>query len=65
MKNILFAMALVVAGAAFAQPVLAATEEPAPAATEPAKVKPAKHKSQRHMQKHERHSSVTKAHKAG
>jgi len=63
MKNVLFAMALVVVGAAFSQPVLAATEEPAPAATEPAKAKPAKHKTQRHMQKHERHSSIAK-HKA-
>lgn len=65
MKNLLLAMALIFAGAAVAQPSFAATEEPAPAASEPAKAKPAKHKTQRHSPKHERHTSITKGHKAG
>lgn len=66
MKNALFALALLIAGAAFVQPSFAATEEPAPAASEPTKAKPAKHKAQRHGHaKHERHSATMKTHKAG
>jgi hypothetical protein len=65
MKNLLLAMAFIVAGAAFAQPSFAAAEEPAPGVAEPVKAKPAKHKTQRHSPKHEHHSSMTKAHKAG
>lgn len=63
MKSALFSLALLIAGAAFVQPSFAATEEPAPAASETAKPKPVKHKAHRHHG-HEKHSSLLKAHKA-
>ncbi|MGJ0392335.1 MAG: hypothetical protein ACR650_06185 [Methylocystis sp.] len=64
MKTALFALALVTAGATFAQPSFAATEEPAAAAAEPTKAKPAKAgKAHRHG-RNERHSSLVAAHKA-
>lgn len=64
MKSALFSLALLIAGAGFVQPSFAATEEPAPAASEPAKPKPVKHKAHRHHHGHEKHSMLLKAHKA-
>jgi hypothetical protein len=57
---------MLAAGAVFVQPTFAATEEPAPAASETMKAKPAKqHKAHRTHEKHLRHSSLAKTHKAG
>jgi hypothetical protein len=60
-KAVRFAVALIISAAGFAQPSFAAPNtEPSATATEPMKAKPAVRKSH----KHERHTSITKAHKA-
>lgn len=61
MKNaVLFAFALLVAGAGMAQPSFAAAgNEPAATTSEPMKTKPVK----RHLHKHDRHSHNLKAHR--